>query len=254
MDFLHAAILGIIEGITEFLPISSTGHLIIATHLLGISATEFWKSFTIAIQLGAILAVALVCWNEVRRKVLWSRVMAAFLPTAVIGLLFHSLVKKYLLGNSWVVIWALALGGFVLILEKFIAKKEATITNIESIPFFEAALVGVFQSFALVPGVSRSAATIIGGLARGFSRQTIVLFSFLVSIPTMAAATVLDLAKSSFGFSSHDWLVLALGSVVSFVVAWVSVRWLLSHIKTHTFFWFGIYRIVAAIVFAFILR
>jgi undecaprenyl-diphosphatase len=253
MRLFDAIILGIVEGITEFLPISSTGHLILASTLLRLSDTEFLKSFEIAIQLGAILSVVvLYARSLIRDRVTIQKLFVAFLPTAIIGLLFYKLVKHYLLGNEWVVVAALFIGGIILILFEW--NRRGADTGSTHITYPQAFLIGLFQSISIIPGVSRAAATIIGGLSLGIERKTIVEFSFLLAIPTMAAATALDLWKSAGTFSSTDFEILAVGFVVSFVVAIGVIKWLLYYIKNHTFISFGIYRIAVALLFWFLYR
>ncbi len=251
MTFTLAAVLGIVEGISEFLPISSTGHLILAQRLLRMQETEVLKSFDIAIQLGAILAVILIYGTSLRRSPKsWLPILVAFIPTAVIGFLLHSIVKTYLLGNSSVVIWSLFIGGlFILAFELLYKKKTASVYSLEVMPLKTAFAVGVCQSLALIPGVSRSAATILGGMFLGVDRRTIVDFSFLLAIPTMTAATAFDLVKSAHLFSPHDASALGIGFLAAFVTAYIVVRWLLQFIQTHTFMIFGLERIIVAIVF-----
>jgi len=250
MTILDSAILGVVEGITEFLPVSSTGHLILAGELLGLPSTEFLKSFEIAIQLGAIMAVVLLYWRSFLDLGILKRILAAFVPTAVIGLLLHDLAKQYLLGNVTVVLVALAIGGVALIVFELLHKeKEEAMQDVRSITYTQAVVVGVFQAIAIIPGVSRSAATIVGGLVMGIGRVAIVEFSFLLAVPVMAAATGLDLLKSAGTFSSADFMNLAVGFVVSFVVALISIRFLLQYVRKHTFIPFGVYRILAALVF-----
>lgn len=243
--------LGAVEGITEFLPISSTGHLILTANILHIVQTDFVKSFEIFIQLGAILAIVVLYWRKIfLNKKIFLRICAAFIPTAVIGLALYSVIKHYLIGNTAVVLWSLGIGGIAIILfEHFYGKKErATIGDLELITYKQAVLIGVFQSIAVIPGVSRSAATVIGGLWLGLSRKTIVEFSFLLAVPTMAAASGLDLLKSSGGFSTHEIGLLALGFITSFVFALVAVKFLLKYIQNHTFAPFGVYRIILACI------
>lgn len=249
MNMLQAIILGIVEGITEFLPISSTGHLILASTILGIPQTEFQKTFEISIQLGAILSVVVLYGRTlIKDRVLVQKVLVGFLPTGVLGLLLYKLVKHYLLGNQAVVVAALVIGGIILILfEMFHTPAEGD--DAKRISYKQAATVGLFQCLAMIPGVSRSASSIIGGLVQGIERKTIVEFSFLLAIPTMAAATGLDLLKTATHFSANEWEILAAGFVVSFVVALFSIKFLLHYIQKHTFISFGIYRIVAGVVF-----
>lgn len=249
--FVHALILGLVEGITEFLPISSTGHLILTSTVLKIPDSDFLKTFEIAIQLGAILAVVALYWKKILLdRAVFQRVLVAFLPTAILGLIFYKLVKRYLLGNVEVVLWSLAVGGIALIVFELLYKeKETAIGEIEGLSYRQAAVIGLFQSLAFIPGVSRAAATIIGGLLIGLKRQTIVEFSFLLAIPTMAAATGLDLLKNAGSFSSEQFGLLGVGFAVSFVTALIAIQWLLRFIKNHSFISFGIYRIGVAALF-----
>ncbi len=251
MSFSVAAILGIVEGITEFLPISSTGHLILTQKLLAMQETEVLKSFDIAIQLGAILAVLLIYGRSIKRTPnVWLPIVAAFIPTAVIGLLLHSIVKTYLLGSSAVVTSSLLIGGVIIILFEMLYKKETVkIRSLEAIPLKTALLIGLCQSLALVPGVSRSAATIIAGMLLKVERRTIVDFSFLLAIPTMAAAVGFDLLKSAHLFTAQDASTLGIGFITAFVTAYIVIRWLLKFIQTHTFTVFGMERIIVAVVF-----
>lgn len=251
MDLLHAFILGVVEGITEFLPISSTGHLILAGKLLNIDQTEFIKSFDIAIQLGAILAVVVLYWRSlfINKKIML-RVASAFIPTAIAGFLLYKVVKKVFLGSTEIVAWSLLIGGILIILFEILHKeKQDSIKELEELPLGKAALIGLFQAIAMVPGVSRSAATILGGLFLGVTRKTIVEFSFLLAVPTMLAATALDLMKNAGSFSSGQFSFLAVGFVTSFVVAILSIKFLLHFIRNHNFISFGIYRIVVGLVF-----
>jgi undecaprenyl-diphosphatase len=251
MDIIQAVIFGIVEGISEFLPISSTGHLMLTARYLGISQTEFVKSFEIAIQLGAILAVAVLYWKTlIRGGDIYLKLLAAFLPTAVIGGILYKMVKGFLLDSSTVVLWALFLGGIALIIFEWLHKeKESAAAELSQISYPQAVLIGCFQSLAIVPGVSRAAATIVGGLIVGLRRKTIVEFSFLLAIPTMAAAVALDLLKSAHAFNKGQFLVLSVGLLVSFAVAMLAIRFLLVFIKKHTFIPFGIYRILLAAAF-----
>lgn len=251
MDFVHAIIFGIVEGITEFLPISSTGHLILTAQVLGLGQTEFLKTFEIAIQLGAILSVVVLYWRSLFVDMeIAKRVMAAFLPTAVLGLLFYKIIKRYLLASTHVVLWSLFLGGIFLIIFEIIHRhREERIDDLASIPYPTALLIGLFQSIAMIPGVSRSAATIVGGLILGLKRKTIVEFSFLLAVPTMLAATCLDLYKNAGSFSVEQVGFLVVGFVVSFIAALAGVKFLLNFIKHHTFIPFGIYRVAIVLLF-----
>ncbi|MEK6646825.1 MAG: undecaprenyl-diphosphate phosphatase [Candidatus Firestonebacteria bacterium] len=253
MTILNAIILGIVEGITEFLPVSSTGHLILTANILKIQGTEFIKSFEIAIQVGAILSVVLLYWKSlVFNFEILKRVLTAFIPTAVIGFVLYKLVKSLLLGNDKIVLFSLFFGGiFLIIFELLHYEKETAIENISDISYKNAFLIGIFQSLAIIPGISRAAATIVGGLILGLKRKTIVEFSFLLAIPTMLAASGFDLLKSANAFSWDQLIFLITGFLTSFIVALVSVQFLLYFIKKHNFILFGFYRIILAIVFWF---
>lgn len=251
MDYLQAIILAIVEGITEFLPISSTGHLVLTADILKISQTEFVKSFEIIIQLGAIFAIVFLYAKTflLNRQALF-RVCVGFFPTAIIGFTLYKVIKSFLLGNTFVTLLALLFGGIALILLELLYKeKDHHANTIEQISLKQAFLIGVFQSLSIIPGVSRSAATIIGGLFMGIKRKAAVEFSFLLSVPTMLAASGLDLIKSNFSFSQQEYMLLSIGFFGSFIVAIVTVKFLLKFIQTHTFIPFGVYRVIVAILF-----
>lgn len=256
MNIFNVLIFGIVEGITEFLPISSTGHLILTAHLLNFKQTEFLKSFEIFIQLGAILAVVVIYWRMLLtdRKV-WKRIFVAFLPSACIGLALYRIFKAFLLGRSEIVLWSLFIGGALLIIfELFYKEKEDAGDTLDSISYKQSFYIGLFQSIAIIPGVSRSAATIVGGLCLGLKRKTIVEFSFLLAIPTMLAATALDLIKSANSFESGQLFILFTGFLVSFAVAVAAIKFLLRFIKRNNFILFGVYRICIALLFWFVLK
>jgi undecaprenyl-diphosphatase len=255
MDLLTAAILGIVEGISEFLPISSTGHLILTSHLLGLKHTDFLKSFEIAIQVGAISSVILLYWRAFLVDLdILKKVIVAFIPTGIMGLTLYKLIKQFLLGSSTIVLWSLFLGGvFLIVFEMWHREKEDAVADVKDISFRQALIIGCYQSIAMIPGVSRSAATIVGGLLLGLKRKVIVEFSFLLAVPTMLAATAYDLLKSGSQFSLDQAQFLAVGFITSFVVALVSIKFLLRYIQTHTFIAFGIYRIVLVFVWVLVL-
>lgn len=252
MNVVQAIILSVVEGISEFLPISSTGHLILVSTLLHITQTEFVKSFEIFIQLGAILAVVVLYAKNVlaNRKILTS-VFLAFLPTAVIGFAFYTIIKHYFLGNPWVVVLSLGLGGIALIaLELFLKRKKTADESLQNISPKQATTIGAIQSISIIPGVSRSAATIIGGQLTGLSRQNAIEFSFLLAIPTIATATGLDLVKSNvLSFSSTEFYLLTVGFIGSFITAIFVLRIFLRYVQKHSFVSFGIYRIAVAIIY-----
>ncbi len=251
MDYFEVLILSIVEGISEFLPISSTGHLVLVSDLLNIPQTDFVKSFEIIIQLGAILAVVVLYFKKLTENLkLWRIILTAFLPTAVIGFLLYTLVKNYLLGNSLITVSAIFLGGVILIILELLFKEmDHHVGELEKVNYKQAFLVGLFQSVSIIPGVSRAAASIIGGLFVGLKRKVAVEFSFLLAIPTMFAATSLDLVKSNFNFSMNEIFLLTTGMITSFIVALVVVKWFLKYIQNHNFIIFGIYRIILAIAF-----
>lgn len=252
MTFVDSAVLGIVEGISEFLPISSTGHLILVSHLLHIEQSSFQKSFEIIIQLGAILSVVVLYFKSFFNIEILKKLIVAFIPTGVIGLLLYKVIKTYLIGNEVVVLWSLLLGGIALVVFELLHKeKEDAIQNISAISYAQAALIGLCQAISVIPGVSRSAASIVGGLLVGLKRSTIVEFSFLLAVPTMLAATGLDLVKNASSFSVDQAGLLAVGFVASFMVALFSIKFLLQFIQKHTFIPFGIYRIVIALLFFF---
>ena len=254
MNFITAFILGIVQGISEFLPISSTGHMILASHLMGLKHTEFLKSFEIAIQVGTILSVVVLYWRSllVDFEVI-KRLAVAFIPTGVLGLTLYKVIKGYLLGSETVVLCSLLIGGiFIIAFEYWYREKEDATSEIREISYKYALIIGLFQSIAMIPGVSRSASTILGGLWLGLKRKTIVEFTFLLAVPTMLAATGYDLIKSGSQFSFDQIQYLLVGFVTAFVVALLTIKFLLQFIKTHTFIPFGIYRIVL-VVFWFLL-
>ncbi|MCL4354688.1 undecaprenyl-diphosphate phosphatase [Patescibacteria group bacterium] len=252
MSYLHAFILSFVEGITEFLPISSTGHLILTSNLLDIAQTNFVKDFEIIIQLGAIFAVIFLYWKTLTTNIkAWKRIAIAFIPTAIIGFILYKIVKTFLLGNTYITLAALLIGGIILIiLELMYKEKEHHANKVEEISYKNAFLIGVVQSLAIVPGVSRSAATVIGALFLGTKRKAAVEFSFLLAIPTMLAASGLDILKSDFiSYTSQQYIALFIGFFGSFIFAILAIKFLLDFIKKHTFIPFGVYRIVLAILF-----
>ena len=252
MNLIQALILGIVEGITEFLPISSTAHLILLGRVLGITSTDFVKTFGVVIQLGAILAVVVIYWRTfLRRWAVNGRIILAFIPTGVLGFLLYSRIKN-LLGDPLVAIGALFLGGIILILFEHWHKESAdAVENLSAITYPQAFLIGLAQTVSMIPGVSRSAATILGGMVQRIKRETIVEFSFLLAVPTMLAATGYDLLKNfhSLAGSSGNGILLLVGFLAAFLSALVAVSWLIRYIKNHKLTAFGIYRIVIALVF-----
>jgi undecaprenyl-diphosphatase len=257
MTIIQSLILGIVEGLSEYLPISSTGHLILASNLLSIVQSEFTKTFEIFIQLGAILAVIILYWKTfLKDKDYWKKIVIAFIPTGIIGLILYKFIKHYLLGNSLIVVITLFLGGIILILiEQILKRNEAKIKTAGGLGYKEAFLIGLFQSISIIPGVSRSAATIVGGLILGMKRESAVEFSFILAVPTLVAATTLDLVKSNLAFTAPQYLSLLIGFISSFITAVIAIKYFISFVKEHTFIPFGIYRIIIAVLFfLFVLR
>ena len=249
MTFFDSVIMGIVEGLTEFLPVSSTGHLILTSHLLGLKQNSFEKTFEIAIQLGAILAVVFIYKEKLTKNFeLWKKLIAAFIPTGFLGLLLHHYIEE--LFNQKVVSVMLIVWGVIFILvELFHNEKEHHISKPEEISYLKAIGIGIFQSLAMVPGTSRSGATIIGGMLLGMKRPAATEFSFLLAIPTMFAATGFEVLKNLNSFSVENVQLLIVGFITAFISAFFAVKWLLGYVKHHSFIPFGIYRIIVGIIF-----
>ncbi|EKE05950.1 MAG: undecaprenol kinase [uncultured bacterium] len=253
MNLIQTLLLSIVEGITEFLPISSTGHLILVSHLAGVMQTEFVKSFEIIIQLGAILAVVVIYFKKLVTDFnldLYKKLLIAFLPSAFFGLFLYKYIKLYLIGNSIVVVWSLLLGGVIMLLfEKFYHK-----ANSQKLTTNSYLVIGILQVLSMIPGVSRAFATIFGGMLVGMNRKEATEFSFLLAIPTMLGATVLDITKTDLTIWTNSNLVtLLIGFLISFLTAYVVVKWLIKFVQNHNFNLFGWYRIILALVFLFYL-
>lgn len=258
---LIALILGIVEGVTEFLPVSSTGHLILATELLGFDA-EKWAAFNVIIQLGAILAIVVLYWRTFwavleglirKNEVSWRfvrNILIAFLPSAVLGFILIKHIEA-LLGNAYVVAIALIVGGIaILVIEKL--AKRTDVVGVAELPVGTAVGIGIAQCLAMIPGVSRSGATIMGALGMGVERRTAAEFSFFLAIPTMVGATTLEFVKHRHdllaGASGVGFGTVAVGFLTSFVVALVVVRAFVHYISKHGFAPFAWYRIVVGIL------
>jgi undecaprenyl-diphosphatase len=257
MLLAKAAAMGVVEGLTEFLPISSTGHLILAGALLGFDDDKA-KVFDIAIQTGAIFAVILVYWEKIRSTAKAFRyqvqaqrfvlnVFIGFLPAVVLGLLFGKLIKEHLF-TPWVVATTFIVGGFIILWAERRPPSSVRIRTVEDMRGRDALMVGLVQCLAMIPGTSRSGATIIGGMLLGLSRKAATDFSFFLAIPTLIGAGVYSLYKERALLSVEDIPMFATGLVVSFISAWICVRWLLKYIATHSFEIFAWYRIAFGIV------
>ncbi len=256
MTYLDALILAIIEGITEFLPVSSTGHMVIASTFMGINDNTLTKNFEIVIQLGAILSVVVLYWRKFLTSFrFYLKLAFAFLPAAVVGFLLEDYIDR-LLANVWVVIASLFLGGIILI---FVDRwfKHAEGTEEQEISWFQAVKIGCFQCIAMVPGVSRAAATIIGGMAVGLNRRTAAEFSFFLAVPTMLGASAKKMMGLYGTIENHDIAILLFGSFVAFAVAMFAIKAFIGFLKQHGFKWFGYYRIVfgaALAIIAFVMK
>ncbi|MDG6025843.1 MAG: undecaprenyl-diphosphate phosphatase [Candidatus Brocadia sp.] len=251
MTYLEALMLAIIEGITEFLPISSTGHMVIASTFMGINENTLTKNFEIVIQLGAILSVVALYWRKFLTSFrFYLRLAFAFLPAAVAGFFLEDYIDL-LLANIWVVIASLILGGIILIFaDRWFRHAEGT--EEQEISWFQGFKIGCFQCIAMIPGVSRSAATIIGGMAVGLNRRTAAEFSFFLAVPTMLGASAKKMMDSYKTIQNHDIAILAFGSFVAFLVAMVAIRAFIGFLKQHGFKWFGYYRIIFGMTIALI--
>lgn len=246
MTYLQALIIAIVEGLTEFLPVSSTGHMIIASALLGIKSTPFVKLFTICIQLGAILSVVVLYFKRFFRSVnFYLKLLVAFIPAAIAGVLLGDAIDAYLENVLGVAI-ALFVGGIILLfVDKWFTK--ANVQNEDEISYMQALKVGAFQCIALFPGVSRSAATIVGGMSQGLTRKAAAEFSFFLAVPTMFAATakkLLDFYKDGIVLNAQEINLLLFGNIVAFIVAMLAIKFFISILNKHGFRIWGIYRIV----------
>ncbi len=251
VDLIQTLILSFVEGVTEFLPISSTGHLILASQVLNIQQTEFVKSFEIIIQLGAILSIIFLYFKTLLNTKIWPKILVAFLPSAIVGLVFYKIIKEFLIGNSLITVAALFLGGLAFILVEYWNKEKQSgqTTKIEQITFKNAFIIGLFQSISVIPGVSRAGATILGALLVKTNRKTAAEFSFILAVPTMFAATALDIFETKLNFTSNELLLLLIGFIASFLFATLSVKILVKYLTNHNFIAFGIYRIALAAIF-----
>lgn len=250
MNTLQAILIAIIEGLTEFLPVSSTGHMILASAAMSIHEDEFVKSFEIIIQLGAVLAIALMYIKRfLQGHEIYLKLIIAFIPTAIIGFLAYDFIKAVLF-NPIVVSISLILGGVILIwIDKRVISTQSKTDSIENIPLKNAFFIGLMQCLSMIPGTSRAGATIIGGVLNGLDKKQATEFSFLLAIPTMFAATGYDLFKTTVSFTSYELKLLALGLIVSFISAWLAVKLFLKIVEQYGFKHFGYYRIVIGILF-----
>lgn len=278
LELLKVIFLGIVEGITEWLPISSTGHLILVEEFVKLDVSKsFWEMFMVVIQLGAILAVVVLYWKDIwpfRNKkpkhenvtkvekaagtlcrfvkidkmIMWLKIMVSCLPAILIGLPFDDFIEKKF--NNWFVVAVMLIvyGVLFLVVEDYNEKRTVKIHSIADITWKTALLIGIFQVLALIPGTSRSGATIIGGILLGASRTVAAEYTFFLAIPVMFGASLLKIVKFGFDFTSWELTILGVGTVVSFVVSILAIKFLMGYIKKHDFKAFGWYRIVLGII------
>lgn len=237
---------------TEFLPVSSTGHLLILAGLLKVPQTDFIKTFEIVIQFGAISSIIFLYWQKINNLRLVQKITAAFIPTALTGFLFYKVIKDIFFEDLRITVWALFVGGIVLILvEKILYKKENKLT-LNNLSLKKSILIGLMQSVSIIPGVSRAAATIVGGRILGLNRTDSLEFSFLLAVPTILAASAYDLFRHGFTFNQNELLLLAVGFSGAFISAYLTVKFFLNFVKSNSLAVFGVYRIlIAGILFFF---
>ena len=252
MNTIQSIIIGIVEGLTEFIPVSSTGHMIITEKLLNIPVNDFTKAFTVAIQLGAILAVVVLYWKKFLNFTNWKfylKILAGVMPALLLGFLFSDKIDAMLESSTTVAVSLLAGGIILLFIDNVFKNPE--IDKEEDISFFKAIMIGTWQCIAMIPGVSRSAASIIGGMQQKLTRSAAAEFSFFLAVPTMLAATgykLLKYYKDHGGFSTNEIKHLAIGNVVAFVVALLAIKFFIGFLKKHGFKIWGYYRIVVGIL------
>ena len=245
MTWLEAIIISIVEGITEFLPISSTGHMILTQGILGMETNDFVKAFIINIQFGAILSVVVLYWRHFIQSVnFYLKLFVAFIPAAVLGLLFSDFIDS-MLENVYVVAVTLILGGIVLL---FVDKWFNKVSDDQSISYPTAFKIGLFQCISMIPGVSRSAATIIGGMTQKLNRKTAAEFSFFLAVPTMFAASGYKLMSNYQAIDSENLGILILGNIIAFIVALIAIKSFINFLTKHGFKVFGYYRIIVGVV------
>jgi undecaprenyl-diphosphatase len=250
MTFFEAILIAIVEGLTEFLPVSSTGHMILASAALGIDNSAFLKTFEISIQVGAILAiVAMYIRRFFKGITIYYKLLAAFIPAAVVGFVAYHFIKEYLF-SPVIVSVSLILGGIILILvDKKVTQKVTRYQEIEDISYKNAFFIGLAQCVSVIPGVSRAGATIVGGVFNGLNKKQATEFSFLLAVPTMFAAAVYDLYKTPVEFGGNEIFLLLAGLVIAFLSAWLAVKGFLYLVQRTGFLHFGWYRIFIGILF-----
>lgn len=253
MNLLASVILGIVEGIAEFLPISSTAHLIIFSRFLNISQTEFQKFFEVFIQAGAILAVLLLYFRySIKNKETLKKIFVSFLPTAVVGFFLYRIIKTVFFESFNLIIGSLIVVGLLFVIFELLVKKKKLKLdkNLNNLTFFDAVLVGSVQSLAVIPGVSRAGAVMLTMMGRGYRRDESAIYSFLLAVPTIMAASAFDLLKTDFNLlkNPENLTLLTAGFIVSFITAYISVKWLIGYLKKNSLFGFGLYRILLGLL------
>ncbi len=252
MDLIQSIIIAVVEGITEYIPISSTGHMIIAEKILGVEETDFVKMFTVAIQLGAILSVVVLYrkkFLDLKRLDFYLKLAVGVVPAIILGFLFSKKIDALLESTTTVAIALLAGGLVLLFIDRFF--KNSDIKDEKDVSFLKAFVIGTWQCLAMVPGVSRSAASIIGGMQQKLTRHAAAEFSFFLAVPTMLAATVYKLLKyykEHGGFSGEEIKLLAVGNIVAFIVAMLAIKFFIGFLQKHGFKIWGIYRIILGII------
>ncbi len=254
MSLLQSIVLAIIEGLTEFLPVSSTGHMILASAIMKINHEEFVKTFEIAIQMGAIMAIALMYIKRFLQGIeIYLKLFVAFVPTAIVGFIAYDFIKSVLF-NPVIVAVSLIVGGIIIILlDKNVTQRKSETLSLEKITYKNAFFIGLIQCLSMIPGVSRAAATIYGGVFNGLDKKQATEFSFLLAVPVMFAATGYDLLKTPVKFSGFDIMILSAGLVTAFISAWIAVKIFLKIIERYGFRYFGYYRIIIGILFLLII-
>jgi undecaprenyl-diphosphatase len=252
LDVITAIVLAVVEGVTEFLPVSSTGHTILAAVLLGVQQTPFVKSFELVLEFGSIVSVVALYWRMFLNLEVLKRLVVGVIPTGIVGVLIYRTFKDVLFGNEQIVLWALLVGGIFLIVFELRYKERAKYDDVARIPYKHCLLIGLFQTLSVVPGLSRSTATITGGLALGLKRQTIALYSFLLAVPTLIGASGYDLVLSINQFTPSQDSLLLVGGTTSFLVALLVIKLFLAYVRSKNFIPFGVYRILLVVVFFFL--
>ncbi|MEI6532753.1 MAG: undecaprenyl-diphosphate phosphatase [Candidatus Roizmanbacteria bacterium] len=254
MDIFHSVILGIVEGLTEFLPISSTFHLIFASKLLKIPDSEFLQMFEVVIQSGAILAVVILYVKELlKNRDLLKLTIVSFIPTAIIGLVLYKVIKGFFFHANWLMISVFMIVGIIFFLIEFLIKKEFVKPSKElnKLTIKDAIIIGLVQSLAVIPGVSRAGSVLVGMMILGYKREESAKYSFILAIPTILAASVLDLYKSKevlLSVGGANFISLFIGFVVAFISAFFVMKWFIGYLKSNSLVAFGIYRIVIGII------